>query len=313
MHKSLIVFGALLVLAFFAGAGAAGYIYPYTNIADYDSTLAAGDTLALWADNGQTSITLSGNGGKVFFESIDFVPGVYTKSIAGSNSGLYYVTKPDAKISIQIYDVAGSELAYSHGVSKSQGLVFKVTPCIPLYEPKALLFETPDGGSSTFFGTVNSSVDSSTGLKKQSDGSYVFTVTNIGEAGVRSGNWDVRVLYDKYTFTGFNMPESFLKSSSYNEQMSGASSPSYTVPTTAPIPTMTPSVLIKTPTPTPVKTTVPTRTLTVAPTSVPEQTPQTEIPTPVSTAEPTAVPASPAPLIALFAGFGAAAILCRKF
>ena len=304
----------LLCAAALCGAACANsyIIFPYTNIAEYNSELHAGDVLAMINNDGQTDITLSGSGNMVYFATTNFVPGDYSKSIAGAKTQTYRVSKPDARINIQIYDVSGSELANSHGVSLDQGLVFKVTPYISQLPPKALVFETPDGGSSTFFGNLNTAVGTSTGLQKQADGSYVFTVENLREAGVKKGEWDVRVLFDRSSFIGGSVPDQFLKSSSYNEQMSGSSYVSQTYK-------MDP-VLIKTVTPTPVKTQTPVKTPT--PTSTPTPTPTaTPTPTPVPTPEytetvpveqTTAAAASPLPVFGLLAGLGLAVFWMRK-
>jgi Predicted solute binding protein len=314
MKKVLLCASVLLCLAVLCGAACADsyVIFPYTNIAAYNSELHAGDVLAMITNDGETDIVLSGSGGMVYFTSTDFVPGDYSKGIDGTKTQTFRVSKPDAMINIQIYDVSGSELARSHGVSLDQGLVFKVTPYISQVKPKALLFETKDNGVTTFFGTKNSAVGTDTGLKLQPDGSYTFTVKNLREAGVTKGNWDVRVLFDRDSFIG-NVPDELLRSSSYNEQMTGK--------TLSPT-TYTPDpILVKTVVPTVKPTAKPTPVPTPQPVSTPQKAVQeqpavieTEAcnPVPVETPAETTAPASPLPLAGLAAGLFAAALVLRK-
>ncbi|HJJ48069.1 MAG TPA: hypothetical protein O0X39_03630 [Methanocorpusculum sp.] len=319
MKKVLICAAVLMLCAALCSAGCAAnsnIIFPYTNIALYNSELHAGDTLAMINNDGQTSITLSGSGGTVYFATTNFVPGLYSTSIAGKEASVIRISRPDAKINIQIYDVSGSELATSHGVSKNQGLVFKITPYISQLTPKSLLFETPDGGSSTFFGNVNSAVTAPNGLKLQPDGSYTFTVPNLRDAGVKSGSWDVRVVFDRNApaFAGVpvQVPDEFLKSTSYNEQMSGSAYSS--------VPYTPDPVLIKTATPAPVKTQTPVKTPTPVPTAAPQKAESgqpviVETPVQAQTGIPveTKAPASPLPVAGLVAGLlGAAFVLMRR-
>lgn len=282
----LIALAAASVLLIMLQPASAVVIYPYTNI--NDPTLSAGTTLFLISDPNRI-ISIQGDGTNTYFDSNSFTNGVYTKSLGDSNS--YYVTTPDATIQILRNGIAGAEI-YGKTISSSEWLKIIVTPTNPDYMPYALSVKTDAGGTTTYFGNVDTKVGTPTGLHREGS-TLVMETPVLKDAGITSGSFDIAALYDRSIFRS-GIPDNYLTGTYYSEQH--ANTPTST---STPKPTKTQVIITRTPTPT--KTAVPTITQTETPT----QEPTTSVPTATATAS----PIFPA---AILAGLGIALAVMRR-